>query len=162
MQNSIGWIDGSSLESFHNFDFNTIFEPRMTAGCAFLPNATKFDVIFSLGDIYIGQRKKTSTIAFLCASPNDKDVQIRSKLKRKVHEFGRRQDGDFLVQFEWKNSSSGTIPALVFDFNDTNIEITFVRVLINVRYFCFFMHFAWVLILFDFLFAEAMGNNIPQ
>lgn len=120
---------------------------RTAEGCAAIPNAMSFTVHLEVHEsisfdahafIRHSLKQTGPTHAILCSSPNERDTHRRPVQKQKLYEFGQRQISDFLVYFERQNSTGNLFPwpvthTLPFNFHDVDIEITFVRVSINVR-----------------------------
>lgn len=73
--------------------------------------------------------------AFLCTSPSDLDVQKRSKMKKRIYEFGQRRPNDFLVRAERRHATFETpdFLSVTLEYFDADIDLTYAKLVINVR-----------------------------
>lgn len=105
-------------------------------------NASKFNVSI----LIFGVRSGVNFESFAFLHRNRKFINPRSfaimcralpnrpKQKKRTLEFGERIDGDFLVRFERHQvmAKSSQFPTHTFDFFDGNINVTYVKLTIDV------------------------------
>lgn len=123
-------------------------ELRKAEGCVSIPDGKNFTISLQVHEmVHVDQEfantfdraiPVSATDAILCVTPNEAKVEKRQRRMRQKYEFGQRTTDDFLVFFERKDSPNDLLPwpetrTVELEFVDTTIEITFVRVAINVR-----------------------------